>query len=559
MLGEPTIDRLGLGTVIDQVVDGFSEGFIITSVFDPAPNDVRTAALAANSIPPGARIESADFRVTVDPPGLARIEDVAEVRSTAPPLGSGASFVIDFGTLVTLSGLNLDFATNVWGLTQWMGTSFANTSFFPLQAMSLTDPPVPELSFGEVMTERIRIDISDTTATTADILRGEVVIPTPPPSAELVVNGERVWFNPIDATAPRSFADSNTQHALAASVDLAADLQRAIDTSDEATIELRTSGPAVMSINAPTLRFLRTHAVDFSDGIARTIRADQEGLYTLDLPLDGSPGADDWDVRAVELRVLGEPTSPRVLPPVGPVLADDIELVLEGERTLLMALPAEVVGRYASVEALRLPLRAGPGGGEIAGQLLAHNDDIDGPGDPLPDATLAPLPLEPSEEFAFVTVAFDTPFEPTGEDVWVELRSARGEIAWALAEAAAVGDLPATRLRWRAPSGVARPLSTVAEVVDLRGAVRLVGVADPNRPIDVLEVGAPTRDESTLVTPIAAGTPLTLTFDGDGVSPAKQGVSDLLRIDLTTTAPGDFTFDSAVVVYRDPAIDGAST
>ena len=140
------------------------------------------------------------------------------------------------------------------------------------------------------------------------------------------------------------------------------------------------------------------------------------------------------------------------------------------------------------------------------------------------------------------------------------LRASRGETAWALGEPSTDFELPETELRWRAPSGSARLLSSVADVAAMRGAVRLVGEADPNLPIMALELRIQSRTTSSLLTPLPAGVDVEVVLaPSDQITPQDQGADGVLRLELLVSAPGRYSFESAVVVYRDPAPQGGSS
>jgi len=531
----------------------------ILVIVDPiTPNDVRTSAKPAFDIPAGARIQSATFQITVDPPGEAEIADVAEVRKNPDPLFIGqSSFTIDFAGLRTVSELSLPALTEINTLHQWMGTSFATSAFYFLTVSQANVTTAPRATFNEVLTERIRMDLRDD-LTVDDVLDGTVVIPTPPSSVEVLVNGTRAWFSVIDATSPTTLPDADSGHSLAVEIDLVDAFQAAIDADGFVELEVKTSGPCQMSVDATELSFLRTHPVVFPDGPNRTIEAPSEGTYVLDLPLDGSPGADDWEVRSVELRATAELEPPRVRPPVGPTLATDIDLVLTGERTLLVKLPASMLTGYQLLTGFRLPLQAGAGGGELSATMVADDPASSRPGEPIDGVDFTPLPVDETTEAVYVTLALAEPWEPEpGTAVWVSLRASRGELTWALAQPDDGAEPIETQIRWRAPGGTARLLPAVDDVADLGGAIRVVGEADPNQPIPALEVAVQGRQPTAAITPVAAGTDVTIELlSANQITPSEQAVSGVLRLALTVAAPGTYLFDTAVVAYRDPAKDG---
>ncbi|CAN5116934.1 hypothetical protein BH18ACT4_BH18ACT4_06240 [soil metagenome] len=496
-------------------------------------NDVATTVRCGADelvLPVGARIQRATFTVTVAAPGRARIVDVAQVRTSAGETsGSATGIVVDFRSMRTVADLNLGLST-LQSIAPWMGNKFGDA--------------VSPAGFTEIQAERLLLVFSSSTSvdTVAD---GTVSLPTPPHTAELLVNGQRSWLRVIDAAAPRS-----DDLDLSETVELTAAVQSSLDLHGGVEVVLQTSSHAQLSLE-PTLEFLRTHTVAFSTGVGRSVEALSEGEYPFDVPLNPAPGeppVTTWQIQTVEMRVRGEIGPARVDPPVGPELVGEAELVVAPGRTLVADLAPGSVDRFVTVTGLRLPLAAGSTA-EVAGELM-H-------GGALQPLTLTPGALTPGAEAAadaYVTLALAEPWKVTpGVPTQLVLRATRGEAIWSLAAGTAA------TVRWRAPNGAARALSTVPELGPVQAALRLVGEADPAAPIEALEVGVVGTEAGVRFTPTATEANVTLNL----VPPLQPGTqagvgADVLGLRLIVAAAGSYTFDQIRLLYRS-TLDGGVT
>jgi hypothetical protein len=520
------------------------------------PNVVATSVRwePGPAVPSGAIVEVATFRVVVDPPGRSVIGDVAEVRAASPD-GAGRSheLLIDFKAMTAVSEVSLPpFGPAITELRPWVGTRFAS-SYADVVHLG----GVASATFPDIQTEKL-LCVLDRDAAPEVLLGGQAVLPSPPSFVEILINGVRAWFSPIGAASRRELPGVDGVHAFADVVDLTSELQSALDADGSVRVELRTSSPGQLRFGPAPFLFFRTHDVRFSEGPSRGFDAPEEGRYEVDLPLPDE--ADTWQVHAVELTLRADIGDTRVRPPAGPTLSEHVELVLEGARTLLVELPGPILSRFATITGVRIPVRAGPAGGELAGELL--RDDVTSgasqPGAQVPDAGLTPVAVSPSDVFAYVTLGLATPYEPDPsgqEPVWCTVRATRGEVAWALAVPEPGDELAEADVRWRAPNGVARELSAFSAPggvgpTEHAGAVRVIGTRDPNRPLDAVTVEMEGNEASASLTPFETGTLVRLDMT-DPLVPGSDRSPRALRARFLVSAPGSYTIDGARLIYVD--------
>lgn len=502
-----------------------------------------TAAATADlsHVPPRALVTEAKFLVTADPPGTTVVENVAQVRKGTPDDATQTAIVVDFQGMRTVAGIGTVDGLPLPDLAQvhaWIGTKFENRNL-------LTTPI--GFGFAEVQTERLRLVFSSA-VTEAAVKAAAVSLPAPPADLEITVNGARAWHSPV-ATARKNGA----AHAFEQTVDLTAAIRDAFETGT-AAVELRSSSPATLAIQ-PTITFFNTHAVAFPDGPARTVDAEAEGEYTIDLPLPGGAG---WQIHRVEARVSGEPGGRRVVPPAGPEISDAAELLLRGEHTLFVGLAAPYVARLQTLTAVRVPLRTGDVDAEVTGVL--HGAAGSGPGEPLPGAALAPVIVPAGQDpAAYVTLPLAEPLELEPEaPLWLALFLTRGTAVWPLAQPATPATLN-SELRRRSPSGVHRPLTRPEDLPPPLAAIRLVGDEHANAPIPALRLAVEGRDDHLLFSPTRDGAAAGLKL-AQPISPQEQqaGPADALRLSLLVGAPATYRIDSIRVVYRDPTPTGGA-
>jgi hypothetical protein len=491
----------------------------------------------------GAVVRQAVVTVTAGPVGTAFVGDVAQVRPAQGGDEDSDSLVVDFQGLRTVSQVASPGLPRIRLVQPWLGTGFDDAS--------LVDGASEDHSFNEILTERLLLVLERPVAP-ADLARlGKVTVPTPPADLELSVNGVRAWFNAGPAKPSAGAA------GFRADVDVTAAVAAAVASGAvPVQVTLRSSIPGKLAFQVE-LDYLKTHPVVFPEGIARMLEAEAEGELALSLPLP--PESAEWSIHAVEVTVTATLPPVRVVPPVGPPVSGEAELALDPDHALVVRLPTGSTGQLATLAAVRLPLRVGEQGGELAGTLYADADDL--PGEPVRGGALGPVQLEPGSADAtapaWVTLPLADPVEVTpGEELWLGIQPVRGSAVWPLGVAAADPALAAP-LRRRAPNGIFKPLSAVDGVVTDAGVLRLAGEPPPNAPVHALAVRVDGSAEVVELTPTPEGVTASLRFATavDG-SDAVAVVDGALQLRLTARTPGRFSFGSARVAYTD---DSAST
>lgn len=467
-----------------------------------------------------------------------RIDTVADVRLATD--GSDRSVaIIDFGRLVTVAGVNVSGIDD--DVERWNGTEFVPIAGATPGAL------------GEVATERLKL--FPTTATAASIGGGSVVLPAVPTGLELLVAGTTVWFE-RQGGDPASLDDAPTGDVTYV-VDRTDAVREAFRRAVAATTggivtvrcELRAATPGVLQL-AAAVRRRRVHAVVFPDGPSRTLQIAAEGPATLTLPLPDASAS--WEVEAVELVARGRIAKVRTLPSVGPEPATDAVLQLVPGRALLGRLPTGSLARFAQLHAVRLLVAGGPAGGELGGVLFAGTDDDPGePAEAVPGGELRPVRVGPGSAATWVTLELAEPIEPPGA-LWLELQAASGALTWELT-AAPSGDAhaPGAPLRRRLPGGGVRRLTTVQALSERLGVLRLVGVPDPNRPIEALELGLDTDGQRAPFTPTGDGVAVRLGRT-PATTPTVTPAGRALELTGAAAAPGSYTFEQLTVVYQEP-------
>lgn len=483
-------------------------------------------------LPRDAIVDEARFVVSASAGRSTTIASVAAVRRTSEDGDPIA--VIDFGRMVTVSSLSVsDIADSVW---TWNGTTF----------IEVEDADPAQL--GELATERIKLVLSSAVTEAAIGARG-VFLPATPTGLELSVAGVTVWFE-------RQGSDPGASGPLPAG-DVVYDVERtdavreafrkaaaATSGPDVAVrVELRAATPGRLQLESrPRIR--RVHPVTFPDGPSRTLDVAAEGPIALDLPLPEASAA--WYVEAVELVARGTVPATRTLPATGPVAAVDAHLVLVPGRALLGRVPPQLSARFRTLTALRLLVDGGTAGGEIGGVLLG--DVAGAPGEPIPGGELRPASVRGGGGAGWVTLELTEPLEPPGP-LWLEVQAASGSIAWGLTPSPATDPrAPGATLRRRLPGGGVRPLSQVAALSERLGALRVVGVPDPNQPIEALSVAVDDDPNPAPFTPTSDGVRVQL-----GRAEALTPEGGLLHLTGEAAASGSYTFEGLSVIYQETA------
>ena len=516
----------------------------------PVDPDVATATAAqTQTLPAGAIVQSAVYTVTARPAGVVTIGTVAQVRE-----GDG-ELVVDFLGMRTVDRLQAPVA--ITSIRPWAGTQFADGSLISNGSGTVQ-------RFTEVQTERLLVRFSGAIGEEDLAANGSVSVLSPPADLELLVNGTRAWFNAGPAK-PTGDADDPTAYVTA--VDLTAPVRAVVAAAppgaESVAVEvvLRSSVPGQLALGA-VLDIQPTFGVLFPEGATRTVEAPEEGAYEVALPLPAE--AAEWQIHEVQATVAATLPLPRVLPPDGPELSADAQLLLDADHAVLVGLPPAGLAPLATLAGIRLPIGVGAEGAELAGVLRADDGGV--PGEPVPGGQFGPVTLPAGEldQRAWTTLplAKEHKLAP-GERLWAGLQLARGSVSWPLA----VPEPPATPpalaadapLRRQLPNGAFRPLSSAGDVPTTAAAVRLVGEAPASSPVAAVELEVFLDDAGTSVgvpafTPTTDGVLVALRLEPPltrAGEPAAFDETGALTLRLTTKAPGSVSFNGVRIAYTD--------
>ncbi|HEX2051721.1 MAG TPA: hypothetical protein VHJ34_13975 [Actinomycetota bacterium] len=513
----------GGGYVAVNVYVGYP---IIYDIYVEHPEFAALAVSSEVTLPADAEVDRATFSVTAEAAGLTVASSVADVRAAEPPSDGDAAITLDFGRLVTISGVGTGaIDAEVVGVYRWDGTRFTG--------VASADGPFVETATDRLLIEfDASVDVDDA----RDAL--SVTLPAQPAGLELAVDGTTVWYERQGASAGLAPPETTgVGYAIERTAELRDALARA--AGGPVRVELRASAPARLAL-ARSIEHHRVHAVAFPEGPDRSVDVAEEGPFDVELPLP--PEATGWRVDEVRLTVRGTPGDDRVVPAEGPDTVDDVHVVLAAGRTVLARVPASLVSQLDEVVAVRVPLRAPGDGGEVTGRLLP--DDGGRPGEPAPGGELAPLAVDAGAAAAYRTLVAAEPV--AAGPLWLELTMTYGETEWLVtANAENHATAPGATLHRRLPGGGLRPFPTLEGLGPRFGALRLVGRAPANRPIAALaldvDTGAPAE-----VTPSRTGVAAIV-----GLETPLRPATPSLPLRGVARALGGLTFADVRVIYRE--------
>lgn len=510
------------------------------------------------SLPDDARLERATFAVAVSASGSTRVSSVAEVRE-----GDSGSCVVDFGRMVTVSGLWLAGSDReVTGVARWTGVDW----------QFLDEDPT---SFPEVATERLLVattgngDVVD-----ALVDHGTVVLPARPTGLELLVDGTTVWFERQGSTPDQVVRDADGRERVQRTDWRGGDLEYGVDRTDalrealararsvggarQVSVRLRAATPGMLEL-AADIAMLHEHQIAFGPAQrSTTVDAREESVVTVVLP--GPPFSAADRIREIALSLSGRFGPERVEPVEGPAVLADADLLVAVGRTLLLGIPSSLATLFGELQGVRLLLSTvRPGGdsraAELAGRLLTADGLQGAPGLPVPGAELAPLEI-PAGHTGWLTLPFPAavpvrvvPGSPVA--AWLELTASYGEVSCGLTAAteATAPVAPGARVLRRLPGGGTKGLSELRAPLQAptvpRVALRVVGLAGRKDPLPAVRLHVPGSTAVAATDVSSDGLRVGLGL-GEGQAPVGGTTSLILRLG----AAGSVTLDDVVVAYR---------
>ena len=522
------------------------------------PTISRTDVVASSSsvstsllIPLGVVLTQVRVHIEAGAPGATSIGGIATVRASAgEPDTVTSELVLDFGTLRTVSALAVPTGVSISKITPWVGTKFDGT-------VTLSPSSGSAVTFTELQTERLLVDLTGNISPDVLASDGLVTTMTPPADLEVTVAGSRVWFRA--GPVPAGFTND---------VDITAAAQAAVDAATVGDqdgnvvvlVALTARVPGDLDLSLPEEpRFLRTHVVAFP-GQTVPVPFVEEGVTDVALPLPSD--AATWTIhRVVATAVPRDPGSHRVLPPDGPPISSEADLLLDPDRRLVARLPRSALIRFERLVGIRLLLAPEAGGIEIGGSLFTGTTEL--PGEAVANASLTPVAI-PAGTPAWASLLLAQPVDlgksakPSPDDhFWITIAVTRGSARLALADSDAMVDDSRAVLRRIAPNGLAKPLSVAyrprAHPADApvpvsgdTAALRMIGIAPAAAPVDVVTMDVPAADGSVAGTLRAPGSGGTVVITLDPVGPR-----DPLTLRLTATAATAVTLGPVVVAYTE--------
>lgn len=505
-------------------------------------------------VPLGAVVTQAVARVVAAAPGTTTIGGIAGVRASAgEPDALTSELVVDFGTLRTVSALAAPSGVSITKITPWIGTKFDGR-------VILTPSSGSAVTFTELQTERLLVAMA-TNITPAQLAAdGLVTTMTPPADLELGVAGTRVWFRA--GPVPDGFsAEVDITTAVQAGVDAATIADPNGNIAVPLALTARVPGDLALSLPEQP-RFLRTHTVDFPGPTAPPVPFAEEGVADSVLPLPAD--APTWTVhRVVATVAVRDPGPQRVLPPDGPPISTEADLLLDADRRLVVRLPRAILARFERLAGIRLLLAPQADGIELGGALSVGTASE--PGEAVPNATFTPVSL-PAGPRAWASLLLAQPVDlakiagpaPAGE-LWVGLGVTRGAARLSLADSTVMPVAERASVRRIAPNGLSKPLSVVnrprsepadppVPVAADSAALRVIGIAPAAFPIEVAALDVPAGSGSVggTVRAVGLGGVTSVTLDPVGSRPS-------LAVRVTTTAATAVTLGPVVVAYIEPS------
>ncbi|HEU4727155.1 MAG TPA: hypothetical protein VFT22_04685 [Kofleriaceae bacterium] len=521
-----------------------------TWVLLPPTTAVRATSYELPGLARNAVIRTLDVELTAAPADQTPLA-VALIRTNVIR-GKLVSIVVDFGTLVTVSGIEVELGSEdeigVYRVHAWNGSAFAypfhNTplvasfvepadgDFLPAKLAPALPSTAHRTVFAtEVRTEKLQIEV--VTSLPAGQLPEKLALhlPDAPSGLDLVTETGLRLFNQVATVVRVGTAELNDRdwnqdwkrlvHLAPLLAPLAGD--PVAHDALPVTLTLSSRVPGVLEIVESTRDIAWLERLALGPDSARDLTFAEEGQLAFTLPVDSIYK----QVDSATLTAVGKPGPARVLPPIGPTPIPELDLVVTPELAMACRVP---VAGLASLTGVRLALAAGPEGAEL--KIVVLDDSAGAPGAPIPGAESAPLTLPAGGAAVaapWTTFELAKPLDlARTPSPWIAILVSRGKLAWSMgqyADPAAAAAVPVRRGPpsgpWiRLPSMFQRPdgfrdlQGNPFDLTRLGARIRAVGLAPANAPI------APYRFAIT-----ATDSPSIDADDGVAVTPTAKGVA----------------------------------
>lgn len=517
------------------------------------------------SLPKNALVDDYNVVVQALPPYQVPLSLVAQVRDSED--NGISAFVIDFGSMVSLSGLYLPDPAIISGVKAWTGAAFATQFTYP----KVPDQPLDNgASFTEIRTERLLVRYSGSLSADEALEDGVAYLTDPPSGLELRIDGgPPVWTHPaaVRSGTNATLNETTWNDQGKRLVDITAALQALtgdpLAPEAPVTFKLTLSAklPCLLSLDVqgtPQLRRIRR--VSFAGANSTNLVIAEEGRQTLALPLPPPAAGATRRVTEARLTAAGSFPPERTLPPVGPnatlgpsapggpANVPVAELVIDPGHAICIRLGG--AAGLAELTGVRLPLAVGAGGAEL--RVTVRDTLAVDPAIEVVSQTSEPLTRDEGAE-AWTSFAFKKayPIDPAALP-WLVITAARGEATLAVAAAGSFagsfsGLVNLAEVRRGPPGGpwqaLPAPLTQAppAGVIAARGRLRLVGLPPKAVPLAPLTLGLVGGGAAAPLTPTAKGVTV-------AIAPAAPVVAATPTLELTAFAPGNVTLSAIDVV-----------
>jgi hypothetical protein len=469
---------------------------------------------------------------------------VAQVRES--PDSGGRTFIIDFGTLRTVSGLAAPEGAVISTVFPWTGTGFSNTAVFSGGTLRLGSATNAFFQ-SEIRTERLLVTFTGS-LTEGDLMEALLVqLPEAPAGLELrLASGAPFWTHPPAVTPGSGTAlsieswNSDSKRLVSAAPALAPLVGDPLDDTEiEVQAVLTSRVPGVLSLAESTRELFDVRRVLFGSDTSRDFEFPSEGR--VDVPLQTKSAKPD--ILELRFTVLGNLPPDRVLPPVGPDASGLAEIVLASDRAALIRLvPATGL---SELHGLRIPLTPGSSGAEVRVGLWSNQEAaVIQPLEALEFATtpvtLDPVPASAAEEW--ITFSFETPVPIEDQNPpWAAVLVSRGQVRLSLAASSGAQDpVHPCVLRTGPPAGPWQPLpgplsSGAPGLGSSRGRIRMMGRPPKDKPLAPLLVELSTGATATPVpvTPTAKGAIVQLMINPPAAATAALRITSRVAGNIT--------------------------
>lgn len=549
---------------------------LVALAWQRVANGTTTAALDVK-LAGNALVHELDVVVKADRASWSALGAVGQVRRQDGPEGD-ITVVVDFGAPRTVSAVAVVGALvsssapggilSITAVRAWLGNAFDDELLYPPPYSDDADDSSTAVArfTAEVRTERLQIYLTATNKAglndSAAAERLAVEFPSLPGDLELRIDGGPpvwTWPGPVQpGTGPEDFKQvgSATQKTVSLR-DALAKLTGDPDQPQERTfhLELVARQPGLLSLAESSRKLSYLVRTPLEPEGSKELVFASEGAQDLALTLP----SDAKKLEEVRLTVSGALPPERGLPPVGPALATEADLILTPDRAACVRL-AQASG-LKELTGVRLPLRAHAGGAEVRVLLLAHQPDesaegtagaaLEGASASTPVVLEAPATGDTSDTWTLFE--FPKPVALRGDLPWAAVLVGRGTVEWSLGRSAA-GEAPLP-LRRGGPTGPWEPLPAAITLSgNVGGRVHALGhaangsaVARPVRLLPVHTGAAPVAGTpEVLVTPTARGVAAQWPPEGSSFTLDVTGKTAGLRI--TSLTAGTVTLGDVVAV-----------